>query len=114
MKWWEKAILLAALVTFSIGVAWLWPLDTWSFGWWMRTVIIGVVLGFLLGILDLWVVRKRRARREIPSVDPLDPYGDGTIRKGDPLHDLFMKSVEDGYAIGHIDERGELTIEEKK
>lgn len=31
--------------------------------------------------------------------DPLDPHGDGTVREGDPMYDLMMRSMQDDTAM---------------
>ena len=35
-----------------------------------------------------------------PDLDPMDPHGDGTLRPGDPMFEIFQKTMEgDGNAV---------------
>lgn len=48
-----------------------------------------------------------------PTMDPMDPHGDGTIRPGDPMWDVFLKTMEgDGnVVIGNRREDGDFDLE---
>lgn len=48
-----------------------------------------------------------------PEVDPMDPHGDGTLRPGDPMFEVFQKTMEgDGnVVIGNRRSDGDFDIE---
>lgn len=48
-----------------------------------------------------------------PDLDPMDPHGDGTLRPGDPMFEIFQKTMEgDGnVVIGNRRDDGDFDIE---
>ena len=48
-----------------------------------------------------------------PSVDPMDPHGDGTVRPGDPMWEVFQKTMEgDGnVVVGNRRADGDFDLE---
>lgn len=46
-----------------------------------------------------------------PSVDPMDPRGDGTIREGDEMWDIFKKTMEGNTVIGNRQDDGSVELQ---
>lgn len=48
-----------------------------------------------------------------PEVDPMDPHGDGTLRPGDPMFEIFQKTMEGAgnAVIGNRRADGDFDIE---
>lgn len=57
----------------------------------MVLIVFGVCLIAMGVVMVIRATREKKPKPDPAWTDPLDPHGDGTLRKGDPIFDAMMK-----------------------